>query len=169
MAPDLGVGAKSRRSPAIAGRDCSCPATVGHRPHPAPASLLTPVSKKGTIVPEKGTGSRSRQGLAAHRASGAAPRIAAGAICRMTGRPRYNHQTWHNGRNPPAGGRYVRPDEVVSRRKAIRGYALFRTLAERYADEIIRRTRAERAQTSAGNRASTRKQQPRRKNRPSRN
>jgi len=93
-------------------------------------------------------------------------RMERGVVCRMAGRPQYNHQMWRDGRNLT---RYVRPDDVASLCKAIRGYALFRRLAEQYADQIIRRTRAERAQTSAKNRAATRKQLPRRKNRPPRN
>ena len=73
-------------------------------------------------------------------------RMERGTVCRLTGRPQYNHQTWRGGCNVT---RYVPPDEVASLRKAIRGYALFRRLAEQYADQIIRRTRAERAQASA--------------------
>ena len=86
-------------------------------------------------------------------------RMERGTLCRLTGRPQYNHQTWRDGRNVT---RYVPREEADSLRKAIQGYALFRRLAEQYADAVIRRSRAERA------RASARTPQPprRRKNRP---
>ena len=71
-------------------------------------------------------------------------RMERGKICPMAGRPHYNHQTWHDGRNVV---RYVPAQEVALLQEAIDGYNLFRTLAEEYADEIIRRTRAERAKT----------------------
>jgi hypothetical protein len=64
-----------------------------------------------------------------------------GKVCPMAGRPHYNHQTWHNGRNIV---RYVPDSEVPDLQKAINGYNLFRRLAEQYADEIIRATRLER-------------------------
>lgn len=64
-----------------------------------------------------------------------------GKLCQMTGRPHYNHQTWQDGRNVV---RYVRADEVVALQEAIEGYRLFMSLAEQYADEVIRRTRQER-------------------------
>jgi len=67
-------------------------------------------------------------------------RMERGTICRMTGRAHYNHQTWRDGRNVV---RYVPVDKVASLQTAIDGYALFVKLAEEYADEIIRRTRAE--------------------------
>jgi hypothetical protein len=67
-------------------------------------------------------------------------RMERGKVCRMTGRSHYNHQTWHNGRNVV---RYVPADRVASLQEAIDGYARFKKLAERYADEVIRRTRAE--------------------------
>jgi hypothetical protein len=69
-------------------------------------------------------------------------RMERGTICRMTGRTHYNHQTWQAGRNVV---RYVAVDKVASLQEAIGGYALFVKLAEEYADEIIRRTRAESA------------------------
>lgn len=69
-------------------------------------------------------------------------RMERGTICRMSGRDHYNHQTWQAGRNVV---RYVPANEVASLQEAIDGYALFRKLAETYADEIIRRTRQERA------------------------
>jgi hypothetical protein len=69
-------------------------------------------------------------------------RMERGKICPMTGRPHYNHQTWQDGRNAV---RYVRAEEVASLQEAIEGYNLFCKLAEEYVDEIIRRTREERA------------------------
>jgi len=65
-----------------------------------------------------------------------------GKVCPMTGRPHYNHQAWQDGRNIV---RYVPAEEVASLQAAIDGYNLFRKLTEEYADEIIRRTRQERA------------------------
>jgi len=85
-------------------------------------------------------------------------RMERGTICPMAGRPQYNHQTWRDGRNVT---RYVRPKDAADLRRAIRGYALFRRLAEQYADEVIRRTRAELRRTSA-----LTAKLPRRKNRP---
>lgn len=68
-------------------------------------------------------------------------RMERGKLCRMTGRSHYNHQTWHNGRNEV---RYVPASEVAALEKAIEGYRLFISLAEQYADEVIRLTRRER-------------------------
>ena len=68
-----------------------------------------------------------------------------GKICPMAGRPHYNHQTWQDGRNVV---RYVPAEELASLQEAIDGYNLFRKLAEEYADEIIRRTRQERAKNT---------------------
>lgn len=68
-------------------------------------------------------------------------RMERGKLCRMTGRPHYNHQTWRNGRNEV---RYVPASEAVALQKAIEGYQLFIKLAERYADEVVRLTRRER-------------------------
>ena len=70
-------------------------------------------------------------------------RMERGKVCPMAGRPHYNHQTWQDGRNVV---RYVSAEEVASLQKAIDGYNLFRRLAEEYADEVILRTREERAQ-----------------------
>ena len=42
-------------------------------------------------------------------------RMERGKLCRMTGRPHYNHQTWHNGRNEV---RYVPADAVDALQKA---------------------------------------------------
>jgi hypothetical protein len=68
-------------------------------------------------------------------------RMERGKLCQMGGRPHYNHQTWREGRNEV---RYVPKDEVVELKKDIAGYQLFSRLAEQYADEVIRATRAER-------------------------
>ena len=68
-------------------------------------------------------------------------RMERGKICRMTGRPHYNHQTWQDGRNVV---RYVPVDEVAFLQEAIDGYRLFMELAQEYADEIIERTSRER-------------------------
>lgn len=68
-------------------------------------------------------------------------RMERGKLCRMTGRPHYNHQTWHNGRNEV---RYVPASQAAALRKALEGYQLFIKLAEQYADEVIRVTRRER-------------------------
>jgi len=54
----------------------------------------------------------------------------------------YNHQTWENGKNK---SRYVPRDEVASVQAAIAGYKEFKELTEAYAQQIIDRTRAERA------------------------
>jgi hypothetical protein len=64
-----------------------------------------------------------------------------GTLCRLTGRPHYNHQTWHNGRNV---ARYVPAEHVAALQAAIEGYRLFMALAHQYADQIIQRTRLER-------------------------
>ena len=77
-----------------------------------------------------------------------------GTLCRMAGRPHYNHQTWRDGRNV---SRYVPRDEVASLRKALAGYRRFMELAQQYADLIIARTRDERARARAAQGASTRK------------
>jgi NADPH-dependent 7-cyano-7-deazaguanine reductase QueF len=69
-------------------------------------------------------------------------RMERGKLCQMTGRPQYNHQTWHNGRNEV---RYVPADEVEALKEAIEGYRRFIEIAEQYADEVIRLTRRERA------------------------
>ncbi len=68
-------------------------------------------------------------------------RMERGKLCKMTGRPHYNHQTWRNGRNEV---HYVPADEVAALQKAIEGYQLFIKLAEQYADEVIQLTRRER-------------------------
>ena len=65
-------------------------------------------------------------------------RMERGKLCRMGGRPHYNHQTWRDGRNEV---RYVPKDEVEELKKDIAGYQQFVKLAEQYADEVIRLTR----------------------------
>lgn len=80
-------------------------------------------------------------------------RMERGTLCRMAGRPHYNHQTWQGGRNV---SRYVRPDDVAALLEAIEGYRIFLRLAEQHADLIIRRTRAERARSATAGKASTR-------------
>jgi len=69
-------------------------------------------------------------------------RMERGTLCRMAGRPHYNHQTWQDGRNV---SRYVRPEEAAALQQAIEGYRRFRQLTQQYADLIIQRTRAQRA------------------------
>jgi len=71
----------------------------------------------------------------------AVDRMERGALCQMTGRTHYNHQTWRHGRNEV---RYVPKDEVEDLKKDLAGYRLFSELAERYADEVIRITRRQR-------------------------
>jgi hypothetical protein len=72
-------------------------------------------------------------------------RMERGVLCRLSGRPAYNHQTWSNGRNV---SRYVRPGDVRALQEAIDGYALFLRLAQKYADVVIQRTRAAREPTA---------------------
>lgn len=67
-----------------------------------------------------------------------------GTLCRMSGRPHYNHQTWQNGRNVV---RYVPAHQVAALQQAIDGYGLFMELAGQYADEVIMRTRKELSET----------------------
>lgn len=74
-------------------------------------------------------------------------RMERGKLCRMAGRPHYNHQTWRGGRNEV---RYVPADEAAALQEAIDGYQLFIELAEQYADEVIRLTRRERENAKAG-------------------
>jgi hypothetical protein len=54
----------------------------------------------------------------------------------------YNHQTWENGKNK---ARYVPRDELASLQEAIDGYKEYKELTEEYAQQIIDKTRAERA------------------------
>ena len=68
-------------------------------------------------------------------------RMERGKLCKMGGRPHYNHQTWQGGKNVV---RYVPADEVEQLRKDIASYHLYTRLAEQYADEVIRATRRKR-------------------------
>ena len=68
-------------------------------------------------------------------------RMERGKLCRMGGRPHYNHQTWRDGKNVV---RYVPKTEVAELKKDIAGYQLFAKLAEQYAEEVIRGSRRER-------------------------
>jgi len=65
-----------------------------------------------------------------------------GKLCKMGSRPHYNHQRWENGRNIV---RYVAGAQKEFVQEAIDGYNTFMTLAERYADEVIKHTRKEQA------------------------
>lgn len=65
-------------------------------------------------------------------------RMERGRICRLKGRPHYNHQTWRQGRNIV---RYVPACKIEQLQEAIDGYRLYMQLAQRYADQIIQRTR----------------------------
>jgi hypothetical protein len=67
-------------------------------------------------------------------------RMERGKVCRMAGRPHFNHQTWDNGRNVV---RYVPAGHVAALQAAIDGYRLFMELARQYAEQIIQRTRSE--------------------------
>jgi len=78
----------------------------------------------------------------------AVERMERGKLCRMGGRPHYNHQTWHNGKNVV---RYVPRGAVEELKKDIAGYRLFMKLAEQYADEVIKQTRREREKKTKHN------------------
>lgn len=67
-------------------------------------------------------------------------RMERGKLCRMGGRPHYNHQTWRDGKNLV---RYVRAEEADFLKEAISGYQQFIKLAEQYADEVINQTHRE--------------------------
>jgi len=69
-------------------------------------------------------------------------RMERGTLSRMAGRAHYNHQTWTHGRNVV---RYVQLERIAALQEAIDGYRSFKKLAEQYADQIIRRTRAQTA------------------------
>jgi len=71
----------------------------------------------------------------------AVERMERGKLCRMGGRPHYNHQTWQNGKNVV---RYVPKGEVEELKRDIAGYQQFMNLAEQYADEVIKACRRER-------------------------
>lgn len=65
-------------------------------------------------------------------------RMERGKLCRMRGRPYFNHQTWQDGRNVV---RYVPAERLESLQQAIEGYQLYMELARQYAEEIVERTR----------------------------
>ena len=73
-------------------------------------------------------------------------RMERGKVCKMKGRDHFNHQTWHKGRNLV---RYVPREELDPLQADIAGYNRFMLLVQRYADEIIRITRRERAQKTS--------------------
>lgn len=56
--------------------------------------------------------------------------------------PLHNHQTWENGKNV---SRYVARGEVAAVQEAIDGYQRFKQLTDDYAQQVILKTRAERA------------------------
>lgn len=68
-------------------------------------------------------------------------RMDRGKLCKMSGRPHYNHQTWQDGKNVVC---YVRAVEKEFLEEAIAGYNQFMHLAEQYVDEVIKQTRRER-------------------------
>jgi hypothetical protein len=72
----------------------------------------------------------------------------------------YNHQTWENGQNV---SRYVPCDQVTALQEAIDGYQQFKQLTEEYAQQIINKTRAERAANIKKN-AARNLPRPRRRN-----
>lgn len=56
--------------------------------------------------------------------------------------PYYNLQTWENGKNV---SRYLPREQVPAVQEAILGYEKFQELTGQYAEQVIARTRAERA------------------------
>lgn len=74
-------------------------------------------------------------------------RMERGKLCRMGGRPHYNHQTWQDGKNVV---RYVPKDQVDELKKDIAGYQLFMKLAAEYADEVITASRRQRERKKPG-------------------
>jgi hypothetical protein len=87
-------------------------------------------------------------------------RMERGKVCRMSGRPHYNHQTWQNGRNVV---RYVPLDHVASLQEAVDGYRLFMQLAHQYADQVIQRTRRHLSRPAAPQKRSRAKNEDARK------
>jgi hypothetical protein len=81
-------------------------------------------------------------------------RMERGKICRLSGRPHYNHQTWQDGRNVV---RYVPANHVAALQEAIDGYRSFMELAHQYADQIIERTRLQISQSATTSRSNPRK------------
>lgn len=65
-----------------------------------------------------------------------------GKICRMKGRKGFNHQTWQKGRNIV---KYIHSEDVQDIEAAIKEYNRFMVLVQKYADEIIKQARKERA------------------------
>lgn len=65
-----------------------------------------------------------------------------GKLCPMRDGRYYNHQSWQEGRNVVA---YVPAEQVSSFQKAIAGYQRYLELTQAYADQIIQRTRQQRA------------------------
>ena len=61
----------------------------------------------------------------------------------------YNHQAWENGRNV---SRYVPRDQIAALQEAIDGYRQFKQLTQEYAEQIIQKTRTERAAHAKKNR-----------------
>ena len=88
------------------------------------------------------------------RRMGGIKRMERGKLCRMSGRPHYNHQTWHKGRNVV---RYVSSEYVAPLQEAIDGYRLYMELVREYADLIIERTRQEIFQTAPAGKGGRRK------------
>jgi len=84
-------------------------------------------------------------------------RMERGTVCRLPGRPHYNHQTWQEGRNVV---RYVPAEQVAALQAAIEGYRLFMQLARQYADQIIQRTRRECPQKPSRQKTSTCRKTP---------
>ena len=72
----------------------------------------------------------------------------------------YNHQTWENGKNVC---RYVPCDQVTALQEAIDGYQQFKQLSEKYAQQIIDKTRAQHAANVKKN-AARNLPRPRRRN-----
>jgi hypothetical protein len=73
------------------------------------------------------------------RQMAAIQRMERGTLCPMQGGRYHNLQAWVAGRNQV---RYVPASQVKATRKAIAGYKLFTSLAQRYADLVVEETRA---------------------------
>jgi hypothetical protein len=81
-------------------------------------------------------------------------RMERGKICRLSGRPHYNHQTWEDGHNVV---RYVPADRVAALQEAIDGYHRFMALAHQYADQVIKRTRRQLSASAGAGKPSSRR------------
>jgi hypothetical protein len=57
--------------------------------------------------------------------------------------PYYSHQSWENGKNIC---RYVPAKEVAALRESIANYQRYKDITEQYANEVINRTRAQKAE-----------------------